>query len=57
MNGILKFVSGQSRVTPVGVAIALGAMLALGHRVPWAAPLYLALLAITLVASTFERVR
>ena len=56
MNAIVKFISGNSRVTPVGVAIAVALTLFLLHRTSWAAAAYVGALLFTLVISTFERV-
>ena len=56
MNAIFKFVAGNSRVTPVGVALAVLAAVLLSHRFAWIAVLYPALLLGTLALSTLERV-
>ena len=58
MNKIYKFIAGGSRVTPVGIVIAIAAALSLGtssHE--WAAPVYLAILLLTLAVSTAEPVQ
>ena len=58
MNKIYKFIAGGSRVTPVGIAIAVAAALLLrsfAHE--WAAPVYVAILLLTLAASTAEPVQ
>ncbi len=55
MNAIYKFIAGNSRVTPVGVAAAVAVAALAGHGTRWIAPLYIAVLLTTLAASTFER--
>jgi hypothetical protein len=58
MKQAYKFIAGNSRVTPVGIALAVGAALvfkaALGW---WAAPVYLGILLATLAAATLEPVQ
>lgn len=56
MNALFKFVAGNSRVTPVGVALAVLAAALLAHRLPWIAFFYPAILLVTLAFSTLERV-
>lgn len=55
MKAILKFVTGNSVVTPAGVALAAAAVL-LSRGVSWIGLLYVVLLIATLAISTFERV-
>ena len=53
-----KFIAGNSRVTPLGIAAAAG--VALGLRASlgwWAAPAYLGILLLTLALTTFEPVQ
>lgn len=58
MKSIYKFIAGNSRVTPVGIAVAVGAVLLLGVRAfSWSPALYLVILLITLAAATFEPVQ
>lgn len=58
MNKIYKFVAGNSRVTPIGIALAVALALLLQPRLGWwSAPLYLGVLVITLAASTLEPVQ
>lgn len=57
MKRAYKFIAGNSRVTPAGIALAV--VLALVFRATpgwWAAALYLGVLAATLAISTFEPV-
>ena len=57
MKQLYKFIAGNSRVTPIGIALA--AILALTLRLPalWAPIVYLGILLATLAASTFEPVQ
>lgn len=58
MKRFYRFVAGGSRVTPLGIAAALAVALALRHSLGWEiAPLYLAILLLTLAASTFEPIQ
>jgi hypothetical protein len=55
MNTIYKSILGNSRVTPIGVAIAVG--LVIGFQPVqglWSGVLYVSVLLITLVAAVFE---
>ncbi|MDQ2679690.1 MAG: hypothetical protein M3Y21_01515 [Candidatus Eremiobacteraeota bacterium] len=52
---IYDFIAGSSRVTPIGLAIAVAiALFAHSFLGIWAAPVYLGILALTLILSTFE---
>lgn len=58
MKRAYKFIAGNSRITPLGIAAALAITLALRHTLGWfAAPVYLAILLATLAATTFEPVQ
>jgi hypothetical protein len=58
VNRIYKFVAGNSRVTPIGIAIAvILAILMRGTLGMWAAGIYLSVLAVTLAISTYEPVQ
>lgn len=58
MKRAYKFIAGNSRVTPLGIAAAVGIVLALRHALGWwAAPCYLAVLLATLVVTTLEPVQ
>ena len=58
MKSAYKFIAGYSRVTPVGIAVAVAAALLLRHSPAWeSAAAYLAILLLTLAASTFEPVQ
>lgn len=58
IKSIYKFVAGNSRVTPIGIALAVALALSLRHTLGWwVAPLYLAVLLLTLAAATFEPVQ
>jgi hypothetical protein len=55
---VYKFIAGNSRITPIGVALAVAAALGLrGALGWWAAPVYLGILLATLAASTCEPVQ
>jgi hypothetical protein len=55
---IYKFIAGGSRVTPVGIAVAVAAALALRNVPGWpTAALYTGVLLVTLAASTTEPVQ
>jgi predicted PurR-regulated permease PerM len=58
MKNVYKFVAGNSRVTPLGVVLAVIAGVTL-HSILgwWLAPIYAGVLVVTLVASTFEPVQ
>jgi len=58
MKRAYKFIAGNSRITPVGLALAVG--ITFGFRSVlgwWAAPCYLAILLLTLAAATVEPVQ
>lgn len=58
MKRFYQFIAGGSRVTPLGIAAAVAAALTLRHSLTWeTAPLYLAILLLTLAASTFEPIQ
>ncbi len=53
-----KFIAGNSRVTPVGVAAAVAATLVFRNALGWwSAPVYLGILLATLAAATLEPVQ
>lgn len=56
MKGILKFVTGNSAITPIGVAAAVLLAVLFRHELAWTGAVYVVLLIVTLAASTFERV-
>lgn len=59
MNRVYKFVAGNSRVTPIGIAIAVVLALLLRGTLggEWTAGIYLSVLAVTLAISTREPVQ
>ena len=58
MKRAYKFIAGNSRVTPLGIAAAVGLALAFRHALGWwAAPCYLGILLATLAATTLEPVQ
>lgn len=58
MKRAYRFIAGNSRITPLGLAVAIGFALALrGMLGWWAAPCYLAILLATLAAATVEPVQ
>lgn len=58
MKRAYKFIAGNSAVTPLGIAAALAAAVFFRHALGWwAAPAYLAILLLTLAATTFEPVQ
>jgi hypothetical protein len=58
MNRIYKFVAGNSRVTPIGIVLAVAVAVALrGELGAWTGCIYLAILAVTLAISTREPVQ
>lgn len=58
MKKIYKFIAGNSRVTPFGIAVAAGLAVGLQPRLGWwSAPLYVGVLLLTLAASTLEPVQ
>lgn len=56
MKGILKFVTGNSVATPIGVAIAVAIAVLFNRGLTWIGLVYVILLIVTLTVSTFERV-
>jgi hypothetical protein len=58
MKQAYKFIAGNSRVTPIGVVIAIAAVLVFRHGAGWRADVtFLGILLATLAASTFEPVQ
>ncbi|HKU69103.1 MAG TPA: hypothetical protein VJP85_15130 [Candidatus Baltobacteraceae bacterium] len=58
MKHVYKFVAGNSRITPIGIALALAAVLLLRSVLGWwAAPVYLGILLVTLAVATLEPVQ
>ena len=58
MKRVYKFIAGNSRVTPLGIAVAVAAGLLCKNALGWwSAPVYLAILALTLALSTLEPVQ
>jgi predicted cobalt transporter CbtA len=58
VNRIYKFVAGNSRVTPIGIALAVALAVVLrGASGSWAPGIYLSVLAVTLAISTLEPVQ
>lgn len=58
MKRIYKFIAGNSRITPIGIALAVAAALALRAMLGvWTGCVYLAILAVTLAFSTREPVQ
>lgn len=58
MKRAYTFVAGNSRITPLGIAAAAGAALALRHVLgAWAPAVFLGILLATLAASTCETVQ
>ncbi|HEY8313405.1 MAG TPA: hypothetical protein VIG51_04450 [Candidatus Baltobacteraceae bacterium] len=58
MKSVYKFVAGNSRTTPAGLAIAAVVAFALRDRLGWwSAVVYIAVLIVTLAVSTFERIQ
>ncbi len=56
MKSAYKFVAGSSRVTPIGIALAVALALSLRDSLGrWSGVLYAGVLFVTLAASTFER--
>jgi hypothetical protein len=56
MKGVLKFVTGNSVATPIGVAVAAGIAVLFNRGFSWIGLIYVAVLIVTLAISTFERV-
>lgn len=57
MSGVYKFIAGDSRVTPIGIAVAV--VLAVGlHPLlgRWSGVVYIGVLLATLAAAVFETV-
>jgi len=58
VRALWRFIAGDSRIAPIGIALAL-LVGALGRHFEWPGPnlevVYVGLLAITLGASAFER--
>lgn len=58
MKQAYKFIAGNSRVTPVGIALAIALALGLQPVIGWwSAPLYVCVLLVTLAAATREPVQ
>jgi len=58
MKRAYKFVAGNSRVTPIGIALAVTAALLFKSVLGWwAAPMYLGILLATLAVATLEPVQ
>jgi len=58
MKRAYKFVAGNSRITPIGIALAVAATLLFkSHLGWWAAPAYLGILLVTLAVATLEPVQ
>ena len=58
MRNAYKFIAGNSVVTPIGIAIAILAAIALhGLLGKWVAAVYVAVLLFTLAAATMEPVQ
>jgi hypothetical protein len=58
MKAAYKFIAGNSRITPIGIAIAAIAAAVLHQTLGlWIAPVYAAILLGTLAVSTFEPVQ
>jgi hypothetical protein len=53
-----KFIAGNSRITPIGIALAVAYALAFRHGFGWqTGAIFIAILLATLAASTFEPVQ
>lgn len=58
MKRAYKFVAGNSRITPVGIALAIAVALIFKNTLGWwTAPLYVGVLLATLAAATLEPVQ
>ncbi len=58
MKRAYKFIAGNSRITPAGIALAIAAVLVFRSVLGWwAAPVYLGILLATLAAATLEPVQ
>ncbi len=58
MTSVYKFIAGNSRTTPIGIAVAAILALTLHSGLGmWTAPLYIAVLLCTLAVCTFEPVQ
>ncbi|HEV3152391.1 MAG TPA: hypothetical protein VGZ02_01155 [Candidatus Baltobacteraceae bacterium] len=58
MKNVYKFVAGNSRAAPAGIALAIGISLPARHAGGWTpAVVYLLVLVLTLAASTLEPVQ
>jgi hypothetical protein len=58
MKRAYQMIVGNSRITPIGVAVAVAVTALFGHALGWwQAPVYLALLLLTLAATTLEPVQ
>jgi hypothetical protein len=58
MKSAYKFIAGNSRITPLGVALGIGIALAFNRALGWwAAPVYVGILLVTLAAATAEPVQ
>lgn len=58
MKHLYKFITGNSRVTPIGIVVAVAAAVLLNSRLGSALPaVYLGILLVTLAVSTLEQVQ
>jgi hypothetical protein len=58
MKRAYKFIAGNSRITPVGIGVAIAVALIFGRALGWwAAPTYIGILLATLALSTCEPVQ
>jgi hypothetical protein len=58
MKRVYKFIAGNSRITPIGIALAVVLAIVLRSALgSWSAPVYLGVLLLTLAASTREPVQ
>lgn len=57
MKRVYKFIAGNSRVTPIGIAAAVIVALVLQRGAVWTPAVYIAVLLATLAVSTLEPVQ